>query len=232
MKKLFLWGILVSLSGWIPAQAQAQKGTTYWGGTVGFNGQIGRSHPFGFDSKQNYGSHAIAPEVQWGKFANPTTVWGLGSRYNLSWSSNKFTNSQTNSSYKGRFQRQSLAVLPFVRKYKFLGERWAVFLHTELGPTYTWEKAKNTGGVEPTRKMDYWRYSLSVYPGLVYFFPGKKISLEGYANILYLETAFTPLRSEIDQPRQFSFTTGFSTDFPGYFTLRLTKNISSKTTEP
>lgn len=29
MKKLFLWGILIGLSSWIPAQAQAQKGTTY-----------------------------------------------------------------------------------------------------------------------------------------------------------------------------------------------------------
>lgn len=47
---------------------------------------------------------------------------------------------------------QSVAILPFIRKYKSLNERWAIFIHSEIGPTYSWRKYKNTGSTQSEDK--------------------------------------------------------------------------------
>ncbi len=227
MKKLLLLGMLVGMIGWLPAVAQVLDGMTYWGGTVGFSGTLGGNHPVNGDRSRRYGNHTIVPEIQWGKAINSKTVIGLGTRYTLMWNGNRQTSSQPNS-YNGsnRFIRQSVAILPFIRRYKTLGNRWALFLHAEAGPAYSWDRNKNKGTSVDTQTSNYWQYSLNVRPGVVYFFPGKKISLEGYVDFLNLGAKYIPLRPETNQARQITVSLGSSTSFPSYFALRLAKNIS------
>lgn len=130
MKKLFLWGILLSLSGWIPAQAQAQKGTTYWGGTVSFSDKTSNSHVVDGDPLQKDSQYTFSPELQWGKFLNSNTLLGIGTAFSFSWGNS----SQVTPNYSNQIRSIShrVGLLPFIRKYKPLGERWAVFLHGEV----------------------------------------------------------------------------------------------------
>lgn len=234
MKKLLLVFVLVSLGGWTELRAQAQKGTTYWGGTVRLDGQFrqGKDSGSGVDPKFRSGQHAIAPEIQWGKFVSPTTLVGLGVGYNLNWSGGSREGTNTDPKSTSRSINQSVAVLPFVRKYRFINERWAVFLHGEAGPTLGWQKYKSTTGFDSDTKQTPTQYVLDIKPGLVYSFPGKRLSIEGYADILSLGVQYSPLRREENQPGRFSFSTGISTGFPGFFRIRLAKNINSKTSAP
>lgn len=230
MKKLFLWGILVALSGWFPAQAQ--KGTTYWGGTVHFSGKKSDNGFTGGDLFQNYGSHTVSPELQWGKFVNSSTVVGLGLGYHLHW----YKNTDESTSGVVRYQyhniNQGVELLPFVRKYKFLNDRWAVFLHGEVGPTYGWYNVKRVASKVENTKSNRWQHSLSIKPGLVYSFPGKKISIEGYANILSLRASYSQPNAEIGQGQYFNFSTFLSTSLPSAFELRLAKNINPTPSKP
>lgn len=230
MKKLFLWGILVGLSGWVPAHAQ--KGTTYWGGTVNFSGKTSDEENANGNGIKNNNQHTVSPEIQWGKFVNSSTVVGLGLVYNFNWSKNTDESASGAIRYQNRSIDQTVEILPFVRKYKFLNERWAVFLHSEVGPTYGWKNAKNLSNTEYNTKGSYWVYALNVKPGLVYSFPGKKISIEGYANILSLRASYSPLKAEVGQSQYFNFSTFLSTSFPSAFELRLAKNINPTPSKP
>lgn len=221
MKKLLLWGTLVGLSGWIPAQAQ--KGTTYWGGTVSFKGKTDDNRVVDGNQIQKNEQHTFAPELQWGKFVNPTTMLGVGTAFSFSWESK----SQRTPTLSNRTQSisHSIGLLPFIRKYKVLGERWAVFLHGEIGPTYNWYGSKNDDSNQIDGQSHQWRYGLSVKPGLVYYFPKHNLAIEGYADVISLNARYSPFKE--NSGREFRISSGISTRFPSYFTIRLAKYIPS-----
>lgn len=215
---------LISLLGWTESRAQVQKGTKYLGGTVSVKGEVKNGKGEFDNSTLKINEHTISPELQWGKFTNATTMIGLGARYGFSWvkysSGSPASNSSSNIS-------QSVTLLPFIRKYKSLGERWAVFLHAEIGPTYNWSKSKSTFSVSDYNKSHNWQYELSVKPGVVYFLPKKNLAIEGYADVLSLGASYTNFPN--DSGRNFNFATGFSTDFPSYFTVRIAKYLPTNT---
>ena len=229
MKKLLLLAMLGGLLGWLPSRTRAQDRTTYWGGTITLNGDVRSSRAVFSSSASNKSRHSIAPELQWGRFINTTTMIGLGSRYSFTWNKGESGSPSTPSQNRNSGISQSIALLPFIRKYKPLGERWAVFLHAELGPTYNWRNSKSMfpGWGSSPDKGHNWQYELSVKPGVVYFLPKNNLAIEGYANILSLGATYTDL--ENDNGRQFIFSTGLSTSFPSYFTIRIAKYIPRKT---
>ncbi len=222
-------GMISGLLGWLPVRAQVQDGTRYWGGTVNLNGNTEKSRQNTGNSTDRINSyHSITPELQWGKFVNPTTLIGLGGRYGFSRNRNKSEEAfSPGSGSRETTIRQSVALLPFIRKYKPLGERWTVFLHAEAGPTYNWQKSVAKGTRSNTDKNHNWQYELSVKPGLVYFIPKRSLAIEGYANILSLSASYNDF--EKDGGGQFLFATGLSTDFPSYFTIRIAKYLAPKT---
>ncbi len=231
MKRLFLLTMLGGLLGWPPAQAQVRDSTRYWGGTVNLNGNTEKSsaNNTGGSNDRTNSSHSITPEIQWGKFINPTTMIGLGVRYGFNWDRSKSeAPSSPGSGSKDITVRQSVALLPFIRKYRPLGERWAVFLHAEVGPTYNWQKYKfksNYSNPDP-QKIHNWQYELGVKPGLVYFIPKRSLAIEGYANVLSLSASYNSFGE--NSGRQFLFATGLSTNFPSYFTIRISRYLSPK----
>ncbi len=227
MQKLLLTGLLFGLIGSAPALAQLQKGTTSWGGTLSLNGNGNSSH--NANDKSVFSSsrtHTLAPELQWGVFLNPTTLVGIGTRYSLLWSSSRYVSSPS-SEGESRSTQQSVQLLPYLRKYKALNERWALFLHAEAGAGYTWNSYRQQGDSNASSDNDYWRYILSVQPGAVYFFPKGGWAIEGYADILSLNASFVPSRENVG--RSIEFRSGVSTGFPRFITLRIAKYISTKT---
>lgn len=221
MKKLWLLGVLGGLGYGLPTMGQVQDGTRYWGGTITARGEA-QSNKGEFDNSTSKGNqYDISPELQWGKFTNATTMIGLGARYSFSWGKNSAGSPSVSNS--NSYISQSVTLLPFIRKYKPLGERWAIFLHAEIGPTYNWSKSKSSFSGSDYAKSHYWQYELSVKPGVVYFSPKKNLAIEGYADVLSLGASYTNFPNDLG--RNFNFATGFSTDFPSYFTVRIAKYL-------
>ena len=151
---------------------------------------------------------------------------GLGARYGFTWSSYA-SGVSSNPSSSSSGTNQSIALLPFIRKYKTLGDRWTVFLHAEGGPTYNWRRSKSSGTNQNPDRGHNWQYELGIKPGLVYFLPKRNLAIEGYANVLSLNASYADF--EDDSGRQLAFSTGLTTNFPGYFTLRMAKYLPAKT---
>ncbi|GHB56315.1 hypothetical protein [Persicitalea jodogahamensis] len=228
MKKLLLLGIISCFASPPVAWAQVQDGTRYWGGTINIEGATSSSRDSYSSMTSSDNQHTISPELQWGKFVNPTTMVGLGAQYSFSWHKHTFgITSAPNSSTSQSATSQSIGILPFVRKYKSVGERWAVFLHAEIGPSYIWNKSKTTPANPFADNSHNWKYELGVKPGLVYFFPKNNLAIEGYANVLSFYTEYTDF--EQDSGRRLQFSTGLSTSFPSYFTIRIAKYLIPKT---
>ena len=215
MKKLLFLGIALSLYLSTPASAQFEKGEQYWGGTIRFNGGSTQTKLTGNVTNEiREVEHEISPEIQWGYFAKKNTMFGLGLRYNL-----ELISSTTND-VKESGNIQSLYFLPFMRNYKSLSENWAIFLHTELSPGFS--KLKEEGSPSSTR----WNYGASFRPGIVYALPGRKLAIEAYANVLSLDTNYSP--NEIGGGGHFSLRTGITSSIPTYFTIRIAKHISTR----
>jgi hypothetical protein len=224
MKKLFLLLLptVLLLAG--NAEAQWQKGTKYWGATINFDGEFQRNeNKYDKSDRTKTSNPAISPEAQLGWFVSGKTMLGIGLKYGFDFEKN---DQRTLDNFTTDL-RQSLKLLPFIRQYYALDDRWAVFIHGELGPQYSWSKHKNKGFIPSTSKSDYWQYGLSVKPGVVYTFPNKKWSVEAYTNFLSLDLNYLPFPDD-DGGRQIQFATGFSTNFPAYFSLRIARYIQSK----
>lgn len=223
MKKLFLLLLpgMVFLAG--NAEAQLQKGTRYWGGTVNFSGEFFRyENEYDQNDVSKSSRPSIAPEAQVGWFVSNKTMLGIGARYGVSYQKTV----EESSGYKSRSVNQSLQILPFIRQYYGIGDRWAIFIHGELGPNYSWSKVKYDGASIEKEKNDYWQYGLALKPGVVYTFPNKKWSVEAYTNFLSLNFNYFPYPD--DHGREFRVTSGLNTGFPSYFSLRIARFIQPK----
>ena len=130
---LFILGANISLS--------AQKSTNYWGATVTFNRSAAETNEES-DNPTKYitKSNTITPEIQWGYYVNNSTVVGIGLKYAFSW--RQYTNIASLGIKSER--DQALEFMPFIRRYKMIGNRWAMFLHTEVGPKYKLDKSYST----------------------------------------------------------------------------------------
>lgn len=212
----FILGANISLS--------AQKRTNYLGGTVMFNRSSDETMRESDEPRKDITKdNSIAPEIQWGYYINNSTVVGIGLKYTFFWTQNTANDLSIKSA-----RNQALEFMPFIRRYKMIGNRWAMFLHAEVGPKYNWDKSYSTGTESYETKYEFWHYNLSVRPGVVYFFPNKKWALEGYANIASLGATFIPVTSH--NPRQIFINSSFQNPKSSiYFSLRLVRYFSPKT---
>lgn len=192
---------------------------------MSFSNKTSNNHVVDGDPIQKNGQHTFSPELQWGKFLNSTTLLGIGTAFSFSWD----RSSQTTPNYSNqtRSVNHSVGLLPFIRKYKPLGDRWAVFLHGEIGPTYIWNRSENDNLTQNDGENHQWQYGLSVKPGLVYFFSKKNLAIEGYANILSFNAQYADFYP--GEGSSFKISTGVSSSFPSYFMLRIAKYTPTKT---
>ncbi|ACT96097.1 hypothetical protein Dfer_4896 [Dyadobacter fermentans DSM 18053] len=221
MKKLFLLLLPALALGAGSAHAQLQKGMKYWGATVNFSGEFSRDEVPAYDNEVNKTSRpAISPEAQLGWFVSDKVMLGVGLRYGLTYQKTAIKSSD----FESRSLSQNLQLLPFIRRYFSMNDRWAIFIHGELGPNYSWSKVINKS--IDTDKNDYWQYGLTVKPGVVYTFPNKKWSVEAYTNFLSLGFNYFPFPR--DNGREITVSSGLNTNFPSYFSLRIARYIQPK----
>lgn len=204
----------------IQVHAQLQKGASYYGGTIGFNGTSTKSSVVNNNETSQVKGYSISPEAQYGYFLNGTTVVGVGIKYNVT--STKTTYDRPDQGSSG--VSQSVYLLPFVRKYKALNNHWSVFLHAEIGSGYYWDRTKVNASNGDT-KYDYWQHALSVKPGVAYHFPRSGWAVEAYADILSLNAQYVSLADQ--HVRSFRFSSGLTTSVPSYLTIRIAKYIST-----
>lgn len=148
---------------------------------------------------------------------------GIGLKYNLEFFKTLYDPNQQ----QNKGVNQVAQLLPFVRKYKVLNDRWSIFIHGEIGTGYRWNKSETMGGDNRTYRGHYWQHNLSIKPGLVYHFPRNNWAVEGYANLLALNAEYLPMVS--DGVKQFNLESGLTTDFATYFTIRVAKYLSRST---
>ena len=163
-KKLFL--CLFLPFGFIPLTSWGQitSGTTLIGGSLGFTSASFKTGG-DFNQENNSNNFFISPQV--GYFISNNLVVGAG--LNLS------TGSQKSNSQK-QFEQKGFSLGPYVRYYKFLGERTALFGNAAITFNNSEFKTLNAAGVLTTFQK---QKSLNAVltPGLTYF-ASSKVGLE------------------------------------------------------
>jgi hypothetical protein len=217
MKKHLLAGLAIILA--IPTYAQLQKGTRYVGGTISFRGSGGKYEGINYPESGKTRLNIISPELQYGYFVNKSTMIGLGLKYNV-----QFFRAISNSGLQKDFDvDQIVQLLPFIRRYIRLSDRWHIFVHGEVGSGYHWFRGETTGSMTNTNRDHFWQHNVSIKPGVTYVFTKSAWSIEGYTNFLSLNAQYVPYKS--GRLHDFTASSGISTDFPSYFTIRVAKYL-------
>ena len=204
MKKNLLFGIVTYLCLALPAQAQLQKNTKYWGGTVNFVG----SHNT-FEDSDGSNQFSINPAIQAGKFVkdNQLVGIGLGTSLNFQWNGNSYGPS---TSKRGSHQN-AYTLSPFVRHYKSLNAKWAIFLNSSLSLSYLGYYNSNS---EPKRESGY-SAGIRIVPGITYWL-SSRFALESDVNLLSLGAEYTDFRDA----KVVNFNSAVTTGITSYFSIR------------
>ena len=209
MKKYLLITLLAVLGLPGPVQAQLQKGTKYLGGTISFNGTDYR--PKSDAVRQSTSSQfTINPFLHAGKFIkdNRMVGVGLGSSNYIFWVSED--NGQTIT--KSRQSRNSYTIAPYIRHYKTLSPKWAVFLNTSaeasfLSIRYRYENNKESNNG--------YAVGVKVVPGISYWIT-PRFALESDINLLSLGVSY----SDIIDVKSINFNSAATTSLNSYFSVR------------
>lgn len=208
MKKilLLLLPAMLFLAG--SAEAQFEKGTKHWGATIGFSGA---SQAFETDlSEFKVSNHSVSPAIQFGKFTKDNTLLGL--RLTPFFSFNKHKQDDQYTDYEARSNYMSLTLSPFIRRYKSLNPKWALFLQPGVNISYMRASTKESN--EEKDHNDGFGAGAYVLPGIVYRVT-PRFALEADANVLSLNLTYSNLSSN-----SFGFNAGFTSNIQQYFSIR------------
>lgn len=183
MKKILLLGVLGSLYLPIAAKAQLQKDTKYVGATLHFNGSNTRHNSEDLNGSSKSNSLALFPSFQYGKIVHDNVMFGVGIGGDISFytlTSNSFPVD------KWKLSDQKFSLSPFVRHYKPLSPKWAVFIQTALDLSYLHYRSSNAG---VTDKENGWGAGVRVNPGVSYWI-SPRFALESDINLLSLGLSY------------------------------------------
>ncbi|WP_439555149.1 hypothetical protein [Dyadobacter sp.] len=217
MRKILLLGLLGTLYLAGNAHAQLQKGTRHWGTTVSFSGDNALNKNFN-KSEYSRSQFTIAPQVQTGWFFADNKMFGL--RLTPLLSTSKNNTSGQNYNYDSKTNYLSFSLSPFIRHYKSLSPKWAIFLHSGIDLMYT----RNSFSDEERSEAD------NGYGGYVYINPGitfwvtPRFVLESDLNVLSLRAGYSQSESE----KGFGVNAGVTSSISQYFGLRAAWYLQSK----
>ena len=208
MKKLLLLVLpgMLFLAG--SAEAQFQKGTVHWGATISAEGSLNNLKTYeSVEVKTN--SHVISPSVQFGRFIRENTMFGLKLTPTFNLYNNDLAGPNVEQKYKSNYTTITLS--PFVRRYKFLSEKWAIFLQPGLNLSYF--HGKNTSAEDETSNG----YGGGIYivPGIVYRV-SPRFAIESDLNVLSLNLNYF----HMEDWDNFQFSAGATSSIQSYFGLR------------
>ena len=186
MKKLILLASLGMLCVAGQVHAQLGKGTRYWGTTVNFSGN-NQKYDYTADQKYRTNSVDINPTLTTGWFIADNRMFGLSLTANLAFYKNKSQNFGTEQASDGAGLAFNLS--PFIRHYKSINPKWALFLDTGLNLAYL--RTKDSNG-ETNRYENGYSTGIFVEPGISYWIT-PRFSLESNVNVLYLALNYTSM---------------------------------------
>lgn len=212
MKKLFLLLLpgMLFLAG--KAEAQLQKGTTHFGATISAAGEgtlsESSSGPVEYSNKSNL--HGISPSLQSGWMIRDNRMFGFRLTSGISLRSTKFEGSDPLNHFIDN--SYSLSLSPFIRHYKPINSKWALFLQSGVEGSYIWSKTKVDGAVE---KEDGYRIGLYVLPGITYWI-SLRFAIESDLRLLSLAANY----SDLNDSKTFNFNAGITSGIDSYFGVR------------
>lgn len=210
MKKILLLLLpgMLFLAG--SAEAQFEKGTKHWGATINFSGSS-RSYKTGDFIKSTQNNHGVSPAIQFGKFTKDNMMLGL--RLTPSFTFGKQTLTDQGTDFEATNTFMSITLSPFIRRYKSLNEKWAIFLQPGLNVSYLRGTTdRSDAGKDHDNGFGAGAY---VLPGIVYRVT-PRFALEADANVLSLNLTYSNLNST----NSFGFNAGFTSNIQQYFSLR------------
>jgi len=212
MRVIFLIGCLFLVA---RVQAQYQKGTKYLGGTISLNGTKSKPEAdAGIQSIQSYLS--LNPSVQAGLFIKEKAMIGLGFGTDLDFYWNKSKPSKSLPLYKSHTQIYTLS--PFVRHYKSLNAKWAIFLNSSAEISLLKSKTITD---DYTVKSDGYGIGLKIVPGVSYWLT-PRFALESDINLLSLGAGY---RNFYDSDT-FYFNSAVTSNLSSYFSIRASWYLS------
>lgn len=192
------------------AEAQFEKGTKHWGATIGFSGNSQHQNSGDF-YKYSLNNHSISPAVQFGKFTKDNTMLGLRLSSSLSFS--KQEQSDRDIDFEGTNNFMSVTLSPFMRRYKSLSSKWAIFLQPGLNISYLRGTSKWTNSEKD--HDDGFGAGAYILPGIVYRVT-PRFALEADANVLSFNLNYSNLYSK----NSIGFDAGFTSNIQQYFSIR------------
>jgi hypothetical protein len=208
MKKLFLLllpGMLL-LAG--SAEAQLQKGTVHWGATISADGAGTHSKGSSADSKT--GNHSIYPSIQAGWLIKDNRMFGLRLASSIVLRSTKFEDSGPLNHFSDNIY--SLKLSPFIRQYKTINEKWALFLQSGVEGSYIWSVRKVD---DISEKENGYGVRLYVQPGITYRI-SPRFAIETDLQLLSLALGYT----NFAKSDGFNFNAGITSSISSYFGVR------------
>ncbi len=207
----YMYLLCVVLTGY-EASGQIEKGTRFWGGTIEGSGSFSSSKSEGTTLKVQ--SNNIVLKVQWGMFAKPDFMFGIGAQADLLPASSQ---SESNDGFAKNISSQyRYSLVPFVRWYKPLTERISLFVEPALAVGLVHFPHRYIGiAGESGSNNNGFNTSLTVVPGISYRL-GERFALETDLNILRLGVDY----SSGDSFREFRFASSVSNGITSYFGLR------------
>jgi hypothetical protein len=216
MKKLFMIALLAAFCLSSEVHAQLQQGSRYWGATVNFNGEH-----INYESEPNFSSDnsrfSVAPSLQTGWFFKDNRMFGLRITSSMDWYKNKSEN--PGQDYKSGIDYGSLTLSPFIRNYKSLSPKWAIFLHSGVNASYIWSKSYSS---EINDRDNGYSAQIYVNPGITFWIT-PRFALESDVNVLSLSLGYTHLDGNA-----FNFNAGVTSSISQYFGLRASWYLQSK----
>jgi hypothetical protein len=199
------------------AEAQFEKGTKHWGTTISFSG-TSMKYETGNLNEYSQNNHSINPAIQFGKFTKDNTMLGL--RLTPAFSFNNQKQNDPNSDLKVKSNFMNLTLSPFIRRYKTLGEKWAIFVQPGLNISYL-RGTTNRSDAEKDHD-DGFGAGAYVLPGIVYRVT-PRFALEADVNVLSLNLNYSNLNSS----NNFGFDAGISSSIQQYFSIRASWYITT-----
>ncbi len=212
MKKTLLFGIVSLLWLSIPVKAQLKQGTKYLGATINFNGTRRAIDytPSASDNNSKYDVFNLNPSFQYGKFVKENRMIGIGFGTSMAFSKNKSTYAGQDFVYKGTSIAYSLS--PYIRQYKSLSPKWAIFLNSSVRLSYM--HFKNSSNDE-VKKTDGYGAGIFLVPGISYWIT-PRFALETDLNFLSLSAGYNHLPTS----KNVYFNSIVTTNLSSYFSVR------------
>lgn len=203
-KKLILSSLVCALFH-VHANAQVEKGTGYFGATMSLTGRNAKSPDYGNFKSNQFG---INPSIQFGKFIKTNRMIGIG----LGTSNNFSSSSSDPGNEKIKFSQNEYYISPYLRQYKTIGSKWAVFLTTFAKVSLLQNTAKSIGNNDSESGFS---AGIGLKPGVSYWIT-PKFALESDINLLSVGAGYTSF-ADTDK---FYFRSGVTTNLDGYFSVR------------